>query len=113
MTVNPLTSQRDVPHHATDNPAVRNPLHQRARVHGPLTRDETTNPARCGGGGQGLSSTQTLIRPGTRITPEINLSSNCAGTYHGTVLYQPSLGPAGQEDGRASRLSAGRQACGR
>jgi hypothetical protein len=48
-------------------------------------------------GGQGLSSTQTLIRPGTRITREINLSSNCAGTYRGTVLYQPSLGPAGQE----------------
>jgi Sigma-70 region 2 len=50
-----------------------------------------------GGGGQGLSSTQTLIRAGTRITREINLSSNCAGAYHGTVLYQPSLGPAGQE----------------
>ncbi len=50
---------------------------------------QVTNPARCGGG-QGLSSTQTLIRAGTRITREINLSSNCAGTYHGTVLYQPS-----------------------
>lgn len=57
---------------------------------------QVTNPPRCGGG-QGLSSTQTLIRAGTRITRAINLSASCPGTYHGTVLYQPSLGPAGPE----------------
>ncbi len=67
---------------------------------------QVTNPARCGGGGQGLSSTQTLIRAGTRITREINLSSSCAGTYHGTVLYQPSLGPAGQEGAGLPRAGA-------
>lgn len=57
---------------------------------------QVTNPPRCGGGSQG-NGTQSLIRAGTRITRDINLSRNCAGTYHGTVVYQPSLGPAGQE----------------
>jgi hypothetical protein len=56
---------------------------------------QVTNPRRCGGGAQG-NSTQSLIRAGTRITRDIEVSSRCAGTYQGTVLYQPSLGPAGQ-----------------
>jgi hypothetical protein len=56
---------------------------------------QVTNPRRCGGGAQG-NSTQSLIRAGTRITRNIEVSSRCAGTYQGTVLYQPSLGPAGQ-----------------
>ena len=58
---------------------------------------QITNPRRCGGGGQGNSSTQTLIRAGTRITRDVEVSSRCAGTYRGTVIYEPSLGPAGQQ----------------
>ena len=58
---------------------------------------QVTNPSRCGGGGQGLSSTQSLIRAGARITRDIDVPSQCPGTYQGMVLYQPSLGPAGQE----------------
>ena len=57
---------------------------------------QVTNPRRCGGGGQGQSSTQSLIRAGTRITRDVEVSSSCAGTYQGTVVYEPSLGPAGQ-----------------
>ena len=57
---------------------------------------QVTNPRRCGGGEQG-NSTQSLIRAGTRITRDVEVSSRCAGTYRGTVLYEPSLGPAGQE----------------
>jgi hypothetical protein len=58
---------------------------------------QITNPRRCGAGGaQGLSSTQTLIRAGTRITRDVEFSSRCPGTYQGAVLYEPSLGPAGQ-----------------
>jgi hypothetical protein len=54
---------------------------------------QVTNPGRCGGG-QG-NSTQSLIRAGTRITRDVEVSSRCAGTYRGTVIYEPSLGPAG------------------
>ena len=57
---------------------------------------QVTNPRRCGGGGQGQSSTQSLIRAGTRITRDVEVSSSCGGTYQGTVVYEPSLGPAGQ-----------------
>ena len=57
---------------------------------------QVTNPRRCGGGEQG-NSTQSLIRAGTRITRDVEVSSRCAGTYGGAVLYEPSLGPAGQE----------------
>jgi hypothetical protein len=56
---------------------------------------QVTNPRRCGGG-QGDSGTQSLIRAGTRITRDVEVSSRCAGTYRGTVVYEPSLGPAGQ-----------------
>jgi hypothetical protein len=55
-----------------------------------------TNPRKCSGG-QGLSSTGTLIRAGTRVTRDIEVSSDCAGTYTGTVLYESSLGPSGQD----------------
>jgi hypothetical protein len=59
---------------------------------------QITNPRRCGGGGGAqANSTQSLIRAGTRITRDVEVPSRCAGTYRGTVLYQPSLGPAGQE----------------
>ncbi len=60
---------------------------------------QVTNPPHCadGGGTQGFSSTQTLIRAGTRITRDLELSSRCAGTYRGTIVYKPSLGPSGQE----------------
>jgi hypothetical protein len=58
---------------------------------------QVTSPPRCGGGGQGLSSTQSLLRAGTRITRDVEVSSRCAGAYQGAVLYQPNLGPAGQE----------------
>jgi hypothetical protein len=55
-----------------------------------------TSPRRCGdGGGQG-NSTQSVIHAGTRITRDIEVASRCAGTYRGTVLYEPSLGPTGQ-----------------
>jgi hypothetical protein len=57
---------------------------------------QVTNPRRCGGGGQGDGGTQSLIRAGTRITRDVEVSSRCAGTYRGTVIYEPSLGPAGQ-----------------
>jgi hypothetical protein len=57
---------------------------------------QVTNPRRCGGGGQGNSSTQSVIRAGTLITRDIEVPSRCAGTYRGTVVYEPSLGPAGQ-----------------
>jgi hypothetical protein len=57
---------------------------------------QVTTPRRCGGGGQG-NSTQTLIRAGTRITRDVEVPSGCAGTYHGAVLYESSLGPSGQE----------------
>jgi hypothetical protein len=56
---------------------------------------QVTTPRRCGGGGQG-NGTQSLIRAGTRITRDVEVSSRCAGTYQGTVVYEPSLGPAGQ-----------------
>jgi hypothetical protein len=56
---------------------------------------QVTNPRRCGGGSG--NSTQSLISPGTRITRDVEVSSRCAGTYRGTVVYEPSLGPAGQE----------------
>ncbi len=55
---------------------------------------QITNPRRCGGGGQG-DNTQSLIRAGTRITRDVEVSSRCAGTYRGAVLYEPSLGPGG------------------
>lgn len=58
---------------------------------------QVTNPRRCGGGGGGIGSTQTLIRAGTLITRDIEVSNRCAGTYLGTVVYQPSLGPGGQQ----------------
>lgn len=58
---------------------------------------QITNPPRCGGGGEQGNTTQSLIRPGTRITRDIEVSSRCAGTYQGTVVYEPSLGPAGQQ----------------
>jgi len=73
---------------------------------------QVTNPPRCGGS-QG-DGTQSLIRAGTRITRDVEVSSRCAGTYHGTVLYQPSLGPAGQagtslpEPGAAGTYLVGR-----
>ena len=57
---------------------------------------QVTNPRRCGGGGQG-GGTDSLIAPGTRVTREVQVSSRCAGTYRGTVVYEPSLGPAGQD----------------
>ena len=57
---------------------------------------QVSTPRHCGGGGQGNSSTQTLIRAGTRITRDVEVSSRCAGTYRGTVIYEPSLGPGGQ-----------------
>ena len=56
---------------------------------------QVTNPRRCGGGGQG-GGTESLIRPGTRITRDVEVPSRCAGTYRGTVVYEPSLGPAGE-----------------
>jgi len=56
---------------------------------------QVANPRRCGGG-QGGNGTQSLIRAGTRITRDVEVSSRCAGTYRGTVVYEPSLGPAGQ-----------------
>lgn len=58
---------------------------------------QVINPRRCGGGEQGIGGTQSLIRAGNRITRDIEVSSRCAGTYRGTVTYEPSLGPAGQE----------------
>jgi hypothetical protein len=57
---------------------------------------QIANPRHCGGGEQGDGGTQSLIRAGTRITREFEVSSRCAGTYRGTVVYEPSLGPAGQ-----------------
>jgi hypothetical protein len=57
---------------------------------------QLTNPPRCGGGGRGDGGTQSLIRAGTRITRDVEVSTRCVGTYRGTVVYQPSLGPAGQ-----------------
>lgn len=57
---------------------------------------QITNPRHCGGGGQGNSSTQSIIRADTTVTRDVEVSSRCAGTYQGTVLYQPALGPAGQ-----------------
>jgi hypothetical protein len=57
---------------------------------------QVANPRRCGGGGEQGNSTQALIRAGTRITRDIEVSSRCAGTYRGTVTYEPSLGPGGQ-----------------
>lgn len=56
---------------------------------------QVTTPRRCGGGGQGLG-TQSLIRAGTRVTREVEVSSRCAGTYRGTVIYEQTLGPTGQ-----------------
>jgi len=61
---------------------------------------QIANPRRCGGGGGQGNSTQSLIRAGTRITRDLEVSSGCAGTYQGTVVYEPSLGPAGQEGTR-------------
>jgi hypothetical protein len=66
---------------------------------------QVTNPRRCGGGGGG-NSTQSLIRAGTRITRDVEVPNRCAGTYRGTVLYQPSLGPAGQEGADLPRPGA-------
>ncbi len=57
---------------------------------------QVTNPRRCGGGEQGNSSTQSLIRAGTRIIRDVEVPSRCAGTYRGAVVYEPSLGPGGQ-----------------
>ena len=57
---------------------------------------QVTTPRRCGGGGQG-NSTQTLIRAGTRITRDVEVSSRCAGTYRGSVVYEPNLGPSSQQ----------------
>jgi hypothetical protein len=57
---------------------------------------QITNPRRCGGGGGQGNSTQSLIRAGTRITRDVEVSGGCAGTYQGTVVYEPRLGPAGQ-----------------
>jgi hypothetical protein len=62
-----------------------------------------TNPPRCGGG-QGLGGTQTLIRAGTRITRDLNLSNGCRGTYRGMVFYQPSIGPNAQGGAGQPRL---------
>ena len=36
-----------------------------------------------------------LRRSIDRITPDVEVSSRCAGTYRGTVVYEPSVGPAG------------------
>ncbi len=58
---------------------------------------QIANPRQCGGGDQGDGGTQSLIRAGTRITRDFEVSSRCAGTYRGTVIYEPSLGPAGQD----------------
>ncbi len=72
---------------------------------------QVANPRRCGGGEQGGGGTQSLIRAGTRITRDIEVSSRCAGTYRGMVIYEPSLGPAGQggsglpEPGRPGHIS--------
>jgi hypothetical protein len=66
---------------------------------------QVTNPRQCGGGGQG-NSTQSLIRAGTRITRDVEVSSRCAGTYRGTVVYEPSLGPAGQAGARLPQPGA-------
>jgi hypothetical protein len=64
---------------------------------------QVTSPRRCGGGGGGGggggeqgNSTQSLIRAGTPITRDVEVPSRCAGTYRGTVVYEPTLGPAGQ-----------------
>ena len=65
-------------------------------VHDSAYAIQITNPRRCGGGGEQGNSTQSLIRAGTRITRDVEISSRCAGTYQGTVVYEPSLGPAGQ-----------------
>jgi hypothetical protein len=67
---------------------------------------QVTNPRRCGGGGQGDSGTQSLIQAGTRITRDVEVSSRCAGTYRGTVVYEPSLGPAGQGGAGLSKPGA-------
>lgn len=58
---------------------------------------QITTPRGCGGGDQGLSSTQAVIRADTRVTRDMEVSSRCSGTYRGTVIYTPSLGPNGQE----------------
>jgi hypothetical protein len=58
---------------------------------------QISNPRRCGGGGGQGNSTQSLIRAGTRVTRNLQVPGHCAGTYRGTVVYEPSLGPAGQE----------------
>jgi hypothetical protein len=69
---------------------------------------QITTPRGCpgGGGGQGFSSTQTLIRAGTRITRDLEVPSGCAGAYRGTVTYEPSLGPGGQDGAGLPRQSA-------
>jgi len=73
---------------------------------------QLTNPPRCGGS-QG-NSTHSLIRAGTRVTRDVEVSSRCAGTYQGTVAYEPSLGPAGEagtalpEPGAAGTYLVGR-----
>jgi hypothetical protein len=58
---------------------------------------QITNPRRCGGGGQSGIGTQSPIRAGTRVTRDIEVPGRCAGTYRGTVVYEPSLGPSGPE----------------
>jgi RNA polymerase sigma factor (sigma-70 family) len=67
---------------------------------------QVTDPRRCGGGGQGIGGTQSLIRTGTRVTRDLEVSSRCAGTYRGTVIYEPSLGPTGQGGVGLPELSA-------
>jgi hypothetical protein len=58
---------------------------------------QVTNPGRCGGGGSGLGSTHSIIRAGTRITRDLEIPTRCTGTYRGVVVYEPRLGPGGQE----------------
>jgi hypothetical protein len=65
-------------------------------VHDSTYAIQVTTPRRCGGGGQG-NTTQTVVGAGTRITRDVEVPSRCAGTYRGTVIYEPSLGPSGAE----------------
>jgi len=54
------------------------------------------------------------VRAGTRIPRDVEVSSRCAGTYGGAVVYEPSLGPAGaQGTGLAEPGSPGTYLVGR
>ncbi len=45
-------------------------------------------------------------RAGTRVTRDVEISSRCAGTYRGTVVYEQSLGPSGEGGAGLARPGA-------